>query len=88
MIGGNEVRMSYIRESVTTRLPPGTPTRWELVRPISVLHAEKIPPFSLTFTLKRPLFLRKRWFSGSLNYPLFSEIADYSQKSFPYDFSS
>ena len=39
---------------------PGTPTRSELVRPISVLHAEKIPPFSRTFTIKRPLFLRKR----------------------------
>ena len=39
---------------------PGTPTRRELVRPISVLHVKKIPPFSLTFTLKRPLFLRKR----------------------------
>ena len=37
---------------------PGTPTRRELVRPISVLHVEKIPPFSLTFTLKGPLFLR------------------------------
>ena len=36
-----------------------TPTHRDLVRPISVLHVEKIPPFTLTFTLKRPLFLRK-----------------------------
>ena len=41
-------------------ITPGTPTRWEVVRPISVLNAEKITPFSLTFTLERPLFLRKR----------------------------
>ena len=52
--------------------PPRTHTHRELMRPISVLHVEKIPPFTLTFTLKRPLFLIKTLIFKAPKVPPFS----------------